>query len=187
MIAGRRTFIIGAASLAGLSMATRPARAASSQAELDKSGVVALQTLYADQTNANMLAAKSVGILVFPTIVKAGFIVGAETGDGVLFIDKAPKAYYNISSASFGLQAGAQSFSYALFFINRSALEYLNKSDGWSLGSGPSIVVLDKGAAASITSTTLTQDVYAIPFGQEGLMAGLTLDGSKITQIHPGP
>jgi lipid-binding SYLF domain-containing protein len=94
--------------------------------------------------------------------------------------------YYNLSAASFGLQAGGQTFSYALFFMTDSALDYLQKSDGWSIGSGPSVVVVDKGAAASMTSTSITQDVYAVPFGQRGLMAGLGLEGSKITHIHPG-
>ncbi len=98
-----------------------------------------------------------------------------------------PTNYYNISAASFGLQAGVQSFSYALFFMKDSALSYLEKSYGWSIGSGPSVVVLDKGAAASMTSTTLTQDVYAIPFGQTGLMAGIGLEGAKITAISVGP
>jgi lipid-binding SYLF domain-containing protein len=66
-----------------------------------------------------------------------------------------------------------------------SALEYLRSSDGWSVGSGPSVVVIDKGAAASVTSTTLTHDVYAYPVGQHGLMAGLGIEGSKISPIHP--
>jgi lipid-binding SYLF domain-containing protein len=72
-----------------------------------------------------------------------------------------------------------------MFFMTNSALDYLNKSDGWQIGSGPSVVVMDKGAAASVTSTTLTHDVYAFPFGQHGLMAGVGLEGSKITRIHP--
>lgn len=102
-----------------------------------------------------------------------------------MLVNLRPTAYYNISAASFGLQAGGQTFSYALFFMNDAALAYLTKSDGWAIGSGPSVVVLDKGTAASLTSTTLSQDVYAIPFGQRGLMAGLGLEGSKITPIHP--
>jgi lipid-binding SYLF domain-containing protein len=185
----RRSLNIGAATLGAaltLSALPRPAFAASAS-QLTKSGLLSLQDLYADQPKSKILADKSVGILVFPTIVKAGFIVGAQTGNGVLYRSGVPVAFYNISSGSFGLQAGAQSFSYALFFMKESALVYLNKSAGWSIGAGPSIVVLDKGAAASVTSTTLTQDVYAIPFGQEGLMAGIGLEGSKITQIHPGP
>ena len=71
--------------------------------------------------------------------------------------------------------------------MNDAALRYLEQSDGWAIGSGPSVVVVDQGAAASLTSTTLTQDVYAVPFGQKGLMAGIGLEGSKITRIHPGP
>jgi lipid-binding SYLF domain-containing protein len=71
--------------------------------------------------------------------------------------------------------------------MNDTALQYLRSSHGWAIGSGPSVVVVDQGAAASLTSTTLTQDVYAVPFGQKGLMAGIGLEGSKITQIHPGP
>ena len=85
----------------------------------------------------------------------------------------------------YGLQAGVKTFSYALFFMNEAALKYLNNSDGWTVGTGPSIVVLDQGKAASMTSQTLTQDVVAIPFGQRGLMAGLGIEGSKITIIHP--
>lgn len=98
-----------------------------------------------------------------------------------------PAAFFEIGAASFGLQAGMQTFSYALFFITDSALDYLRKSSGWAIGSGPSLVVVDKGFAKSLNTTTLNQDVYAIPFGQEGLMAGLGLEGSKITQIHPKP
>jgi len=112
--------------------------------------------------------------------------VGAQSGNGVLFERGVPTGYYNISAASYGLQAGVQSFSYALFFMDRSALTYLTKSDGWSVGSGPSVVVLDQGMAKSLTTTTLTQDVYAIPFGQKGLMAGVGIEGSKITRINPG-
>ena len=92
-------------------------------------------------------------------------------------------AYYNSVAASYGLQAGAQKFGYALFFMNDDALAYLDKSEGFELGVGPSIVVVDEGMGKSITSTTLTQDVYAFIFSQKGLMAGLGIQGSKITKI----
>lgn len=184
VMARRRTLILGAASIAVLTTAGRPARAAT-QADLARSGSASLQQLYGVQPSTATLAAKAVGILIFPNIVKAGFVIGAQTGDGVLFKDRVATAYYNISSASFGLEAGVQSFAYALFFMNHGALHYLNQSDGWSLGGDPNIVVLDKGAAASVDTTTLSKDVYAIPFGQQGLMAGISLQGSKITRIHP--
>jgi lipid-binding SYLF domain-containing protein len=117
---------------------------------------------------------------VFPKIYKGGLVIGGLSGNGVLRIGGKADSYYNISAASFGLQAGAQSYSLVMFFMTDSALNYLHTSDGWAIGSGPSIVVIDKGAAANVSSTTLTQDVYAIPFGQKGLIAGIGLEGSKI-------
>ncbi len=184
IITGRRTLILGAASIAALTATGRAAHAVS-QSDLARSGETSLQALYGEQPSASILASKAVGILVFPNIVKAGFVIGAQSGDGVLFRDKVPTAYYNLSSASFGLEAGVQSFAYALFFMNHGALHYLHQSAGWSLGGDPNIVVLDKGAAASVDTTTLSKDVYAIPYSQQGLMAGISLQGSKITQIHP--
>jgi lipid-binding SYLF domain-containing protein len=124
---------------------------------------------------------------VFPTIIKAGLLIGGQSGDGCLRVGSQTVGYYNIAAASLGLQAGVQSFGYALFFMTESALRYLSNSDGWAIGSGPSVVVLDKGTAASMTSTTLSQDVYTMPFAQYGVMAGLGLEGSKITRINPGP
>ena len=145
-----------------------------------------MQNLYAAQPKARNLGNKAKAILVFPKIIKAGLLIGGQSGDGALRMGGKTVGYYNLSAASFGLQAGGQTFSYALFFMTDSALDYLQKSDGWAIGSGPSVVVVDKGAAASMTSTSITQDVYAVPFGQRGLMAGLGLEGSKITHIHPG-
>ena len=147
----------------------------------------ALHTLYATQPRARDLARHAKAVLVFPKILKAGFLVGGQGGEGALRVGGRSVGYYNIAAASFGLQAGAQSFSYVLFFMNDAALKYLQDSHGWSIGSGPSVVVVDQGAAASITSATLTQDVYAFPFGQRGLMAGIGLEGSKISEIQPSP
>ena len=187
MNTSRRHLLVGlAAPLAGATLWASPALAASAR-QIDQGVDRALQTLYATQPKAREFAKRARGILVFPKIVKAGLLIGGQSGDGALRVDGRTVGYYNLSAASFGLQAGAQTFSYALFFMNDAALQYLTKSDGWSIGSGPSVVVVDKSAAASMTSTTLSQDVYAFPFGQQGLMAGLGLEGSKITRIHPGP
>jgi lipid-binding SYLF domain-containing protein len=182
----RRQIVIGIPTISLLCLAKmRPAFAASAS-ELVRNSNAALQNLYAAEPNTRMLGNQAKAILVFPDIVKAGFIIGAETGDGVLFEDGLPTSYYNISAGSYGLQAGVQSFSYALFFMTDSGLNYLVQSQGWSVGVGPSVVVLNEGEARSITSTTLTQDVYAIPFGQQGLMAGMGIQGSKITPISLG-
>ena len=166
-------------------LAAPAAHAAASKAELSRDGQAALQQLYAVAPKAREMGGKARAILVFPKIVKAGLMVGGLTGNGVLLEGGRPTQYFNLSAATYGLQIGAQKYSYALFFITQTAIDYLKKSDGWAIGSGPSVVVMDEGKALSTTSTTVTQDVYAFPFGQKGLMAGLGLEGSKITQIHP--
>jgi len=180
----RAVLATAAASAGGMALLPRPARAASAS-RIASDAERALQQLYGDQPNLRSLGERAKAILVFPSIVKAGFIVGGQTGNGALLVSGKPVAYYNISALSFGLQAGAQAFGYALFFMTDAALRYLRTSEGWAIGTGPSVVVLDKGAAASVTSTTLTEDVYAVPFGQHGLMAGIGIEGSKITSIHP--
>ena len=186
MFGTRRALLISAAGLAGaLPLLPKEAHAASASA-LAQDASTALQRLYAAQPHLRALGERAKAILVFPKIVKGGFFLGGQTGDGALLANGSAIGYYNISAVSFGLQFGAQAFSYALFFMTDSALQYLKSSQGWSIGSGPSVVVLDQGAAASVTSTTLTQDVYAVPFGQQGLMAGVGIDGSKITHIYPG-
>ena len=177
---------LGTAAFVAAGWLVRPRTAiAATASEIYQDATTALQRLYAAQPSTRTLGDRAKAILVFPRIVKAGLLVGGQTGDGVLLTNGNPDGYYNISAVSFGLQIGAQAFSYALFFMNDTALEYLKKSEGWSIGAGPSVVALDKGAAASITSTTLTQDVYAVPFGQQGLMAGMGIEGSKITHINP--
>jgi lipid-binding SYLF domain-containing protein len=157
---------------------------AATAAQLNADGKAALSRLYAQSTKASRFGRSARAILVFPKIVKAGFIVGGQGGEGVLFVHGSPAAYYKISAVSYGLQAGGQSFSYALFLMNDKALNYLHKSNGWAIGSGPSVVVIDQGKAMSTTSTTISEDVYAFPFGQKGLMAGLGLEGSKISPIR---
>lgn len=162
-----------------------PQARAESAAELRRQAQGALDRLYQQEPKTRVIGNKAVGVLVFPRILKGGLLVGAETGDGALIRGGKVQAYYNISAVSFGLQAGAQEFSYALFFMNEPAMRYLDQSDGWSLGAGPSLVVVDDSYAASITTTTLSQDVYAVPFGGQGLMAGMGLEGSKITRTQP--
>jgi lipid-binding SYLF domain-containing protein len=110
-------------------------------------------------------------------------MIGALYGDGVLFHGQKAEAFYNIAAVSYGYQAGAQEYSYAMFFMNDAALQYLDKSDGFEIGTGPSVVVVDQGVAGALSTSTLRDDVYAFIFGQTGLMAGLGLQGSKITRI----
>jgi len=175
--------------LATVTTITVNARAvlAASASEIDSKANVALQTLYAKTPGAKALAMQAKGVLVFPNIVKGGFIVAGQYGDGALRHqgERRTAAYYRSIAASYGLQAGVQSFGYVLLFMDDESLAYLENSNGWEIGVGPSVVVLDKGFGKSMTSTTLKKGVYAFIFSQKGLMAGLGLQGSKITQITP--
>jgi lipid-binding SYLF domain-containing protein len=170
------------AAVATALIAAQPVRAASRQ-ELDRDAAKALKSLYANNKSARLLGEKARAVLVFPSMVKAGFMFGGQMGEGVLSKRGKPVGYYNSVGASYGLQVGAQKFGYALFFMNDDALAYLDKSSGWEVGVGPSIVVVDEGVGKSLTSTTVTQDVYAFIFDQKGLMGGLGIQGSKITKI----
>jgi lipid-binding SYLF domain-containing protein len=160
----------------------RPAAAASG-AEIRRDASAALRDLYATAPAAKMLSQRASGILVFPHMIKAGFMFGGQMGEGALFKGGKVTGYYNSVAASYGLQAGAQKFGYALFFMNNAALAQLDSTKGFEVGVGPSVVVVDKGVGKSMTSNTVTSDVYAFIFSQKGLMAGLGVQGSKITRI----
>jgi lipid-binding SYLF domain-containing protein len=157
--------------------------AADSAAEIDRDVKSALEKLYAESFSAMGMRKKAKGILVFPTIVKGGFLVGGQYGEGALLKGGETSGYYNTIQVSYGLQAGIQKYGYALFFMTDSAMNWLNKSDGWEIGVGPSIVVVDVGAATSKTTTTLKAEIYGFFFDQKGLMGGLGLQGTKITKI----
>ena len=133
--------------------------------------------------SAKAMGEKAKGILVFPSITKGGFIVGGQYGEGALLKAGKTAGYYNTIQVSYGLQAGIQTYGYVLFFMTESAMSYIDKSDGWEVGVGPSIVVVDVGAASSATTTTLQSEIYAFFFDQTGLMAGLGLQGTKITKV----
>ena len=168
--------------LSPLAMSTAHARSA---AQIADQGERTLRQLEARDPGSRVFARNARAVLVFPSIFKAGLVFGGESGNGVLLIHGRPSGYYNLSGGSWGLQIGAQKFSYVLFFMNDSSVRYLRESDGFAVGTGPSIVVVDKGAGAEGNTTTFTKDVYAFPFNQKGLMADLTLQGTKISPIHP--
>lgn len=157
----------------------------SEMARLDSDATAALHSLYAGSSAAKTLAHKAKGILIFPDVLKGGFMVGGQTGNGVLRQSGRTVGYYNTIAASYGFQVGLQRFGYVLFLMNDRAMAYLHNTGGWEVGVGPSIVVLDSGTAKTLTTTTLRSDVYAFVFNQEGLMDGAGLQGSKITEIQP--
>ncbi len=176
------TFFVVCAMLVMPCAFSQKAYAASAE-EIDRDADSALLKLYEKTPAAKELSTIAKGILVFPSIVKGGLIIGGQYGEGALRINGKTDGYYNTVAASYGLQAGVQSFGYALFFITDKALEYLKNSKGWEIGVGPSIVIVDAGLASSLTTTTAKSDVYAFFFDQKGLMVGLGLQGSKITRL----
>lgn len=178
----RRTAL--AATAAALALPGGSARAASAS-EIDGRVDIALNALLAQSPAAQALAARAVAVLVFPNVVKAGFGFGGQFGNGALRRGDMTVAYYNLTSASFGLQIGAQSFAETYFFMTEEALGYLTRSDGWEVGADAKVAVADVGYSADATSTTVTQPIVVFVSSQQGLMAGAVVEGSKISRIHP--
>lgn len=162
-----------------------PAQAADKH-HLDQDSEAALQALYDTTPAAKALGEKAKGILVFPNITKAGFIVGGLGGDGVLIKNGKTVGYYNNAAASFGLQAGIQTYGFALFFMSDKVMRDFEKSKGWEIGVGPSVVVVDSGMGKDVNTLTGKADVFAFIFDQKGLMAGVGIQGSKITKLKGG-
>ena len=160
----------------------RLSTAASARA-IDRDVDTALAKLYASNPFAKQLRTRAKGILVFPNMLKAGFMFGGQIGEGALRKGGRTAGYYNSVAASYGFQAGAQVFGYALFFTSDSAIRSLDQRGGFEIGVGPSLVVVDAGMARSMTTKTLSHDVYAFIFDQKGVMAGVGVQGSKITRV----
>ena len=110
-------------------------------------------------------------------------MVGGQFGEGALIQGGKTVGYYNTVQVSYGLQAGVQKYGYALFFMSGSALKWLDKSDGFELGTGPTIVLVDEGKSGSLTTTTAQSEIYAFFFNQKGLMGGLGLQGTKVSKV----
>lgn len=160
---------------------------AASKSEIDRSVNQSLATLSKTTPGGKALADRAVAVLVFPNIVKGGFIIAGQFGDGALRRRGKTVGYYRSLAASYGFQAGVQSFGYVLFFMDEASVQYLDNSAGWEVGTGPSLVVLDSGFGKVLSTTTLQKGVYALIFDQKGLMGGVGIQGSKITKINPNP
>jgi lipid-binding SYLF domain-containing protein len=184
-VAALRCGILIAAVALGISITSPVLSWAGSAAQIDRDATQSLNALYKNNPGAKALADKSVAVLVFPSIVKGGFIIAGQFGDGALRKNGKTVGYYRSLAGSYGFQAGAQAFGYVLFFMDDASVAYLDKSDGWELGTGPSLVVLDEGFGRNFTTTTLQKGVYAFIFDQKGLMGGIGIQGSKITKINP--
>jgi len=171
--------LISAVAALGLPTVTR----AEDRATLERTSQAALASLIAQNASAHDLSKRAVAVLVFPDVKKAGLIVGGQFGEGVLWRGGKAAAYYNTGGASYGFQAGVQEYGYAMFFMKESALKALDSTQGFEVGVGPSIVVMDQGKGVTHTTTTIQDDIYAFIFNQKGLMAGIGIQGNKITKI----
>ncbi len=153
--------------------------------ELNRDSDAALQNLYAHRPFAEEVSRHAKAILIFPNIVKAGLVFGGAYGEGELKQGSKIDGYYNSVTASWGFQAGAQSYGYVVFLMSNKAVRYIHQTHGWEIGVGPTVVIVDEGVAKNLSTSTLKDDAYAFIFDQQGLMAGVSLEGTKISRIHP--
>jgi len=178
----RRNFLITVA-MATFSLSAVSGRATAATTEdLKRDAAQSLQALYKTNPLAQDISKRARAVLVFPNIVKAGLIFGGAYGEGVL-MEGSKIGYYNSVSASWGWQAGAQSYGYVVFLMSDKAVSYIGRSAGWEFGVGPTVVAVDAGVAKNLSTSTLKEDAYAFIFDQQGLMVSLSIEGTKISQI----
>lgn len=164
-------------------LANSPSAPAASKEEIDSKVNATLKMFYEKASAAKELAPRSKGILVFPDVIKAGFGIGGEYGEGSLRINGKTVDYYNTAAASIGLQLGAQSKAVIIMFLEQKALEDFRKSDGWEAGVDGSVAVVEWGAGGSVDTTNIKDPIIGFVFGNKGLMFNLTLEGSKMSKI----
>lgn len=158
---------------------------AASEAEIDAEVKEAMAQLYSESSAAKELGGKAYGILCFPSITKGGFIIGGEYGEGSLVVGEETKGYYNSASGSLGLQIGISSRSLVIMFMTEEALTKFMGSDGWEAGVDADVTVVEAGATGSLDSTTTQNPVIGFNFGESGLMAGVSIEGTKVSEMEP--
>jgi len=183
-IVQKRFLPIVLATLALLSASFLNYASAATAEDLNTDSRQALQILYKSQPLAEKLSQTAKAVLVFPNIVKAGLVFGGSYGEGVLMKGGQVEDYYNSVAGSWGLQIGAQSYGYAVFLMSDKVIAQLAETSGWEIGVGPTVVVVDEGVAKNLSSSTLQDDAYAFIFDQQGLMAGVSIEGTKISRIR---
>ncbi|MDJ1163773.1 YSC84-related protein [Burkholderia gladioli pv. gladioli] len=180
--------IVGSLALTGCTTTPDKPDSASTNASkrqaIDASVNATLSRLYSTVPGSRELAAKSRGILVFPSVLQAGFIVGAQTGNGALRVGGSTIGYFNTSSLSVGLQAGAQSKAVVFLFMTQDALDKFRATDGWSAGADASVALVKMGANGAIDSNTATAPVEVIVLTNAGLMGDVSINGTKVTKLN---
>ncbi|KVP18006.1 hypothetical protein WJ86_02825 [Burkholderia multivorans] len=180
--------MLGSLALAGCTTTPNKSDTASTSASkresIDASVNATLSRLYSTVPGSRDLVAKARGVLVFPNVLQAGFIVGGQSGNGALRVGGSTVGYYNTSSLSVGLQAGAQSKAIVFLFMTQQALDEFRNSDGWSAGAGASVALVKTGANGTVDTNTATAPVQVIVLTNAGLMGDVSVNGTKVTRLH---
>jgi lipid-binding SYLF domain-containing protein len=155
-----------------------------SKQEIDAQVQETLEKFYQHTSAGKRLAAKASGMLVFPSVVKAGIGIGGEYGEGALLIKGKTAGYYNVASGSIGFQLGAQARSQIILFMNDQVLSKFRSSNGWEAGIDGSVALATLGAGGEISTETAKKPIIGFIFSNKGLMYNLSLEGSKITEIN---
>jgi lipid-binding SYLF domain-containing protein len=166
-------------------LATPRIAEAASAAEIEADANETLHSFVRQVPGARELAAKAAGILVFPSVVKAGIGIGGEYGEGILLNQQRVEGYYNLISASFGFQLGVQERSVIIMFMTQDALRGFEERAGWKIGVDGSVTIITVGIGGGIDTDKIVSPVIGFIIDQKGLMYNLTLEGSKISRINP--
>jgi lipid-binding SYLF domain-containing protein len=182
--------VVGSVALAGCTTTPPNEKQTSSENSSKRQAInssvdATLSRLYSTVPGSRELVAKSRGVLVFPSVLQAGFILGAQTGNGALRVGGSTVGYFNTSSLSVGLQAGAQSKAVIFLFMTQDALDKFRATDGWSAGADASVAVVKIGANGAVDSNTVQSPIEAIVLTNAGLMGDLSVNGTKVTRINP--
>ena len=153
------------------------------RASLSSRSKIVLDEFVKERPEAKKLLVKSKGVLVFPSVIKAGMGFGAEYGEGTLFKNGKEEAFYNLISVSFGWQLGAQLRTIIMFFMEESAVQHFEQTAGWKIGVDASVAVITLDIGVQLDTNELTSPVIAIVTDRKGLMYNLSLEGSKISRI----
>jgi len=177
----RKGYLLLAAGVAGLLVSS--AAMAWSAAKIDREVTKTIAIFKEDVNGSEIFLSQAVGYLVFPRVYKAGFVFGAETGEGALIVAGKSVDYYRTSAGSFGFQAGAQAKSLVIAFMTKDSLAKFRNSTGWKVGVDGSIALVDVGVGKTIDSHNIKDPVVGFIFGSKGLMYNLTLEGSKFSKL----
>ena len=183
MMQRRPMLLAGAALLAGCASGNDPAKASAKRREIDMEVDLAMGDLYTNVQGARTVSDFAQAVLVFPEVLTAGFVVGGSHGHGALRKGATTLGYYTLNSGSVGLLAGAQTKSLYVLFMTADALQRFQASSGWTAGADASVVMLDAGAEVRMDTSTAQAPVIALVRSQQGLMANLSLDGTKFTRL----